>query len=52
MWDVVSESGQIANVNDITGGANVLYMDGHIEFLEHPNEKFPCVEWLTAESGK
>ena len=27
--------------NHIPGGANVLYMDGHVEFLKYPNEEYP-----------
>ena len=35
-----------ANVRDfshVPGGVNVLYMDGHVEFLRYPNVKAPCV---------
>jgi prepilin-type processing-associated H-X9-DG protein len=27
--------------NHMPGGANVLYMDGHVTFLRYPNQKFP-----------
>ncbi len=30
----------------IPGGANVLYMDGHVEFLKYPNRKAPCWDAL------
>jgi prepilin-type processing-associated H-X9-DG protein len=38
MWDVVdgadaSPSG-VKNFHHVPGGANVLYMDGHVEFLK------------------
>jgi prepilin-type N-terminal cleavage/methylation domain-containing protein/prepilin-type processing-associated H-X9-DG protein len=31
----------LAVFNHIPGGDNVLYMDGHVEFIKYP-EKFPC----------
>jgi len=52
MWDVVSganadyQGGTVekqvnsANFNHVPGGGNVLYMDGHVEFLKYP-AKFP-----------
>jgi prepilin-type processing-associated H-X9-DG protein len=27
--------------NHVPGGANVLFMDGHVEFVKYPG-KFPC----------
>jgi prepilin-type processing-associated H-X9-DG protein len=33
-FDIVSS--QADNFNHIPGGANVLYMDGHVEFLKFP----------------
>lgn len=40
MWDnSFSESGAIINTdnfNHIPGGANILYMDGHVEFAKYP----------------
>ena len=30
-----------ASFNHIPGGANVLFMDGHVEFLRFPGESFP-----------
>jgi prepilin-type N-terminal cleavage/methylation domain-containing protein/prepilin-type processing-associated H-X9-DG protein len=51
MWDVVIENA--AEFNHVPGGANVLYLDGHVEFLKYPS-KFPVTrEWaLIAQSGK
>jgi prepilin-type N-terminal cleavage/methylation domain-containing protein/prepilin-type processing-associated H-X9-DG protein len=47
MWDVVSANvgwgttgGNVANFNHVPGGGNVLYLDGHTEFLKFPT-KFP-----------
>ncbi len=39
MWDAVSilPSG----FNHIPGGCNVLYMDGHVEFVRYPSRKMP-----------
>lgn len=50
-WDYVTAairtSGQeyqhgTVTFNHIPGGANVLYMDGHVEFQKYPNGKFPA----------
>jgi len=30
--------------NHVPGGANVLYMDGHVEFLKYPNERAPVCQ--------
>ena len=37
MWDVVGGLG-IAAMNHVPGGSNVLYMDGHVEFVKYPTE--------------
>ena len=37
MSDVVSDAGEYMQFNHVPGGANVLYMDGHVEFLKYPN---------------
>ena len=37
-WDMVSADAD--NFNHIPGGANVLFMDGHVEFIKFPG-KFP-----------
>jgi len=31
--------------NHIPGGANVLYMDGHVEFIKYPG-KFPLTQLM------
>ena len=45
MWDVVSSSTGnqtgVSHFNHVPGGANVLYMDGHVEFQRYPAE-FPA----------
>lgn len=42
MWDHVTTNG--IDFNHIPGGANVLYMDGHVDFLKYPAEKFPVTQ--------
>lgn len=39
MFDGISTNVQY--FNHVPGGANVLYMDGHVEFLRYPSEKAP-----------
>lgn len=47
MWDQVSSKNG-ANFNHIPGGSNILYLDGHVEFVRYPNE-FP-LDKATVES--
>ena len=35
MWDQVTTS--VSSFNHVPGGANVLYMDGHVKFLRYPS---------------
>ena len=39
MWDTVSLLP--ADFCHVPGGGNVLYMDGHVEFMRYPSEKMP-----------
>lgn len=42
MWDVVTTTtSESAQFNHIPGGANTLYMDGHVKFNKYPDE-FPA----------
>jgi prepilin-type N-terminal cleavage/methylation domain-containing protein/prepilin-type processing-associated H-X9-DG protein len=55
MWDYIEAGGvsnpeRIERFNHIPGGCNVLYADGHVEFLKYPG-KHP-VHPLTAIIGK
>ena len=43
-WDVVEEGGTTQNFNHIPGGSNVLFMDGHVEFIRFDSD-YP-IEWL------
>jgi prepilin-type processing-associated H-X9-DG protein len=36
MWDRVSKNPE--DFNHVPGGANVLYMDGHVEFIKYPGK--------------
>jgi len=48
MWDVVSATTTAsAQFNHIPGGANTLYMDGHVQFNRYPNE-FPASKSFAA----
>lgn len=42
MWDHVTTN--TIDFNHIPGGGNVLYMDGHVDFLKYPGDKFPMSE--------
>ena len=50
-WDVLSVATQ--DFNHIPGGSNVLYMDGHVEFVRYPSEEFPVCEEMAriAQAG-
>jgi len=44
MWDTVKNpvaKDEWPEFNHVPGGANVLYMDGHVEFQKYPGGKFP-----------
>ena len=45
MWDNTSRNAD--DFNHIPGGQNVLYMDGHVEFLRYPNDLFPANKNMT-----
>ena len=45
MWDNVKNpvaKDETPEFNHVPGGANVLYMDGHVEFQRYPTGKFPA----------
>ena len=39
MWDEISTT--LVAYNHVPGGSNVLYLDGHVEFLRYPNSEYP-----------
>ena len=42
VWDHISTN--VADYAHVPGGGNVLYLDGHVEFVRYPAEKFPMTE--------
>jgi len=50
-WDILRLSPD--DYNHIPGGANKLYMDGHVEFLRYPGTEFPmrALDALIVEFG-
>ncbi len=51
MWDnVASDMGSGTQFNHVPGGANVLYMDGHVEFMRYPT-KFPASKGYAGLGG-
>ena len=50
MWDCIMTVPE--HFNHVPGGANVLFMDGHVEFIRYPSETFPVtVEFATLAAG-
>jgi len=41
MWDIVNRTGGTASFNHVPGGCNVVYLDGHAEWIKYPSPKFP-----------
>jgi prepilin-type N-terminal cleavage/methylation domain-containing protein/prepilin-type processing-associated H-X9-DG protein len=39
MWDHVST--KVEDFSHVPAGGNILYLDGHVEFLHYPAERFP-----------
>jgi len=37
-WDKIGGKFGVADTNHVPGGGNMLYMDGHVEFLRYPSE--------------
>ena len=42
-YDIVSTA--VSNFNHVPGGANVLYLDGHVEFIRFPGEYPVSANW-------
>jgi len=49
MWDVTSTD--VSAFNHIPGGANVLFMDGHVAFERYPQTTFPISQEFAILSG-
>ncbi len=43
MWDVICD--EASHFNHVPGGANILFMDGHVEFLRWPGAQGPRGSW-------
>ncbi len=50
MCDLISNTGQDNLFNHIPGGSNVLFMDGHVEFIKYAREGEPPVNELLANA--
>lgn len=51
MWDVVATTASArAQFNHVPGGANTLYLDGHVQFNTYPGE-FPASKSFAAVAG-
>ena len=46
MWDHVSA--RVDAFSHVPGGANVLYLDGHVSFVKYPADRFP----VSIDSGR
>jgi prepilin-type N-terminal cleavage/methylation domain-containing protein/prepilin-type processing-associated H-X9-DG protein len=44
MWDNLSDD--VEDFNHVPGGCNVLYMDGHVEFVHWPSADFPVNPYM------
>ena len=44
MWDQNLGGSATQRFNHVPGGTNVLYLDGHVQFLRYPS-KWPAVKW-------
>ena len=42
----------VEKFNHIPGGSNVLYADGHVEFLKYASGMFPMSQWLAGYFGE
>ncbi len=42
MWDHIST--KVADFAHVPGGGNVLYLDGHVNFVRYPGDRFPMTE--------
>ena len=49
MWDSIGMNAWA--FNHVPGGSNVLYMDGHVEFMRYPSDKMP-VDLAFAYTGQ
>ncbi len=50
LFDIMASGKYVSHFNHIPGGSNVLYMDGHVNFVVYPGD-FPLTPWLAAYLG-
>ncbi len=50
MWDVVDDD-HAGHFNHMPGGSNVLFMDGHVEFMRWPGSVGTNGSWTSPETG-
>ncbi len=50
MMDALSN--EVDNYNHIPGGSNVLYMDGHVEFMKYPDAEGPVSKSMAIAVGE
>jgi prepilin-type N-terminal cleavage/methylation domain-containing protein/prepilin-type processing-associated H-X9-DG protein len=48
MWDVICD--EASHFNHVPGGSNVLFMDGHVEFMRWPGASGPGGSWINPET--
>jgi len=48
-WDIVNIS--VVDFSHIPGGSNVLFMDGHVEFIKYPSDTFPVTKEFAELAG-
>ncbi len=46
VWDHITTN--VIDFAHVPGGANILYLDGHVEYSKYPGERFP----MTVDSGR
>lgn len=49
MWDVICD--EPSHFNHVPGGANVLFMDGHVHFTRWPGATGPGGSWTNPQTG-
>ena len=49
-FDIFASGEYVADFNHIPGGSNILYMDGHVEFMRYPGD-YPITRFLAAYLG-
>jgi prepilin-type processing-associated H-X9-DG protein len=49
LWDLFATNTSV--YNHLQGGANVLYLDGHVEFIKYPGA-YPVTRWVASAQGR